>query len=121
MGIIKIKEIMTQLYIFSDKNDYSPEVIPTPNRSNSYYWAFYAAISLLLAVCLLFFVWRNERNRFRTRWLRHAQAVRQAAASSTSQEEDTPQIEVTTDAVAWKKPGEQCAFAYKGPCIGDSD
>lgn len=106
----------------SDKDDHTPEVKPTPSSGKaSYYWAFYAVISLLVTVCLLFFIWRNERNKFRNRWLRHAQSMRHATASSTSQEGNTPQTEVTSDAVAWKKSGTHCAFAYKGPCIGDSD
>lgn len=107
-----------------DKEDLPEDANPEPSTSSSpYHWALYAVIALLVVVCLLFFVWWNERNKFRIRWMRHSQAVRQAAASNTDQEGNSSPTAVTGDAVKWKTGGKggECSFAYNGPCIGDSD
>lgn len=103
-----------------EKNNHALEEGSSAHRE-AYYWVLYVAMTLLVVACLLFFVWRNERNKFRERWSTHSRAVRLGSTISTQEEGLTP-ANGTCDGVQWKAGAGagHCSFAYNGPYSADS-
>ncbi|KAG0710152.1 hypothetical protein GWK47_023397 [Chionoecetes opilio] len=99
------------------KNKHNNKPKAARNKSTSdhavYYWTLYVLMTFLVMACLLFLVWRNERNKFRTRWSRHSQVVR-TATTSVDREENSLQDAERREVVVWL-PGTNdghCNLAY---------
>ncbi|MPC69553.1 hypothetical protein E2C01_063781 [Portunus trituberculatus] len=100
----------------SNHTEYNePESISsTSENKTGYYWLFYVMVSLVVVACLLLFIWRNERQKFRIRWWRHSQNVRRMGRDSC-QAECTNEVSTgigTMSSLAFPNP----AYDATGDC-----